>query len=228
MGEFLLRALMLANSFYRARKVSRRRSLARKVAFVEPRHIFILVCEGRNTEPQYFDALRRHGAQANIEVIFLRGAGCPMTLAQCAAEEERKLRVRRRKSRYAKNDQVWVVFDRDEHPNIPGTISLCAQKGIKIAFSDPCFELWLLLHLEDFDRPDHRHDVQKALEGRLNGYSVKGGKAGDMRSIMNSVEDAESRAEKQLKRREDEGSVIGCPHTTVFRLTRALRGAAIS
>ena len=53
------------------------------------------------------------------------------------------------------DDQLWFVSDTD-HWTEPGhianftrVIKLCRDKGIRVAVSNPCFELWLLMHFAD-------------------------------------------------------------------------------
>jgi hypothetical protein len=41
------------------------------------------------------------------------------------------------------------MFDRDEHPNFARAIDLADRHGIKLAMSNPCLELWFILHFED-------------------------------------------------------------------------------
>jgi hypothetical protein len=47
--------------------------------------------------------------------------------------------------------ELWAVFDRDENTphEIYAAFRLAKTNGIRIAFSHPCFELWLLLHLKN-------------------------------------------------------------------------------
>jgi RloB-like protein len=42
---------------------------------------------------------------------------------------------------------VWVVFDLDEHKEIPQSVRRAKAGDIKVAFSTPSFDLWLFLHL---------------------------------------------------------------------------------
>jgi hypothetical protein len=48
---------------------------------------------------------------------------------------------------------VWCLFDRDSHPGIPESMRRAERHGVRVGFSHPCFELWLLLHFEDFGAP---------------------------------------------------------------------------
>lgn len=155
--------------------------------------------------------------------------GVAYTIATRAAEHARDLglgrRSRRKKDSYEEADQVWAVFDRDEHPRFNEAVAYCESNGIGVARSDPCFELWLILHERDHDRPDHRRTVQEVLEELRPEYDADGAKTLDCDSLVTRVELAEQRAETQLQRRQQEGNSFGNPSTTVGRLTRAIRKA---
>jgi hypothetical protein len=40
----------------------------------------------------------------------------------------------------------WLVFDEDQNPDTQLVILQAKKSGISCAYSNPCFELWLLLH----------------------------------------------------------------------------------
>ena len=156
--------------------------------------------------------------------------GVPYTIAEKAVEHARELgldpRSRREKDSFEDRDQVWAVFDRDEHPNFNEALELCRNNGIGIGRSDPCFELWLILHERDYDRPDGRHTVQALLKALRPEYEIDGAKTPDCDDLITRVEDAERRGEAQLQRREEEDRPFGNPSTTVGCLTNAIREAA--
>ena len=52
----------------------------------EPKRRFILFYEGENTEPQYFNALKRIHTDALIRVEVVPGVGVPMTIAEKVIE----------------------------------------------------------------------------------------------------------------------------------------------
>ena len=154
-----------------------------------------------------------------------------MTVAEqaVARAQQEGLAKRRRKKRdsFEKSDEVWAVFDRDAHPNFSEAVTLCEQNGVKVARSDPCFELWLILHKSDYDKACTRRDVQRVLESRHQEYDKDGAKTPDCEALVSHVADAERRGNDQLRRREEEGKPFGNPSTTVGRLARALREAEI-
>ena len=208
------------------RKIPR---IGRHSARREPKRRFILFCEGKNTEPDYFLAIRRNWTSALILVDTRPAVGVPLTIAQAAvqfAREEGLLRgSRRRRFSFEEKDEVWAVFDRDEHDKYCEAVNLCEQHGIGVARSNPCFELWLILHETDFNRPDDRHAVQKKLEQLRPEYDRKGKKILNCDEIVSRVMEAEKRAEKLLTLRTEEDNPHGCPSTTVGKLTMAIRNA---
>ena len=206
-----------------------RRSLRRAAPTRSPKRKFIIYSEGKNTEPDYFRAIRHDLLGALVDVEMIDAVGVPTTIAEKACKRTAAMkRARRQKSSFEEGDQVWAVFDRDEHPKVPEALERCRMSNVRVAFSDPCFELWLILHLDDFDRLDDRHQVQAALARVCEGYDPKGRKSADFSKLMPNVQDAEERAEQQLRRREAEDHPPRRPFTTVFRLTQEMRKAHLA
>jgi RloB-like protein len=58
----------------------------------------------------------------------------------------------RQRGQVQEEDEFWVFLDSDHHirdTNLAGTLEAlrtATQTGFEIAISNPCFELWLLLH----------------------------------------------------------------------------------
>lgn len=155
-----------------ARKI---RDLRRKSRTRSPKRKITILCEGRNTEPDYFRAIRKLFQGALIDVQVVPGVGVPATIAEKAIEAARDSGLlkgqRKKRDSYERQDQVWAVFDRDDHPKFEESIDRCTSNSIGVAYSVPCFEAWLILHYEDLDRPDDRHDVQKQLAELCDDYA---------------------------------------------------------
>ena len=191
----------------------------------EPKVRFVLFCEGRNTEPAYFSAIKKVWTGALVSIEGRRGVGVPITIAQRAMEFAKAERFargsRRRRNLFEEWDEVWAVFDRDEHERFEEAVRLCESAGIGVARSNPCFEVWLILHERDYDRPDDRHDVQSELERLRPEYDGAGAKVPDCEEIVIRVLDAEARGEVLRRRREDEMEPHGRPSTTVGRIDKS-------
>ena len=49
-------------------------------------------------------------------------------------------------------DEFWCVFDVEwprNHPGLGEAIKQARENQIRLAVSNPCFELWLILHFQD-------------------------------------------------------------------------------
>ena len=195
----------------------------------KPKVRFTLFCEGKKTEPQYFRALKIYYNDALVSIQFGEQGRPPITLSEKALKFVKSAGSARgrggRRNLFEEHDQVWVVFDRDEHERFEEALSLCEANDIGVARSNPCFEVWLILHMEDYDRPDEPHHVKNAFD-RLHSKHGQGlARDAMFEKLMARIEDAEVRGQKLNRRREDEGQPYGRPSTTVGELTRAIRKA---
>lgn len=117
--------------------------------------------EGENTEVGWLGSLRQRCRDIGIRINHEGGCGVPRTVAQRA--QERQQDIRRARGCMTASDEVWAVFDRDEHPHVDEAISICQACGIGLALSNACFELWPLLHFEDVHANRERSDLQNRL-----------------------------------------------------------------
>ena len=198
--------------------------LGRQKARRAPYRRFTLFCEGQNTESAYFRALQAKFPGTMVDITIVPAAGVPMTIAQKATGQ--KIASRRKKDSYEKNDEIWAVFDRDTHPNHTKAVDLCESHGVGVARSDPCFEVWLILHRQEYDKFGSSDDAQRFLQGLCPEYDRRRQKTPDCHRLLGQLTEAEHRAERQLAARAEEGKAFGPPSTTVFHLTRAIAEAA--
>ena len=158
-------------------KKRRRERIGRRAPTRQTKVRFTLFCEGRNTEPQYFRAFKKHDNGFLISIQFGDIGRAPITLAEKAAKLVQSSRSMRgiggRRNLFEEQDQVWVVFDRDEHERFDEAVSLCEANGIGVARSNPCFEVWLILHMVDYDRQDDRHRVKNEFGRLASKYGLK-------------------------------------------------------
>lgn len=129
----------------------------------KPRHakrflrpVFYIFCEGGKTEPYYLDHyIKKHCAggrtvQVNqpkltdIVKIPKTNKTDPNSLVGLAIKQKEK-------SPLPDKDCYWCAFDREAENEVAACIPIKAMEkatanGIKVAFSNVCFEVWLLLH----------------------------------------------------------------------------------
>ena len=208
----------------------RRERIGRRAPTRQPKVRFTLFCEGRNTEPQYFRAVKNRDNGSLISIQFGDKGRAPITLAEKAVKIIKSPGLPRgrggRRNLFEEQDQVWVVFDRDEHERFDEAVSLCERNGIGVARSNPCFEVWSILHMVDYARQDDRHRVKNEFRRLLSEHGLESEEKVSFEKLMTAVEDAEERAEKLNRRRREEGQPYGRPSTTVGDLTKAIRKAS--
>lgn len=197
------------------------RGLKRRKAFREITPRFRIACEGTVTERVYFSELAR---TLRVSVEILKNTGSPLTISKALVAHKKK--GRRGHNSWDAVTSYWAVFDRDEHPYVPESMQLLQDNQIGCAFSNPCFELWLILHHKDHDAPQTRQQMQKMLEGLDPDYDRTGGKRPNAAELIKHVEDAEKRAELMSARRKAEAADFGNPSTSVWLLTRKMKAAA--
>jgi hypothetical protein len=151
----------------------RRDSLRRRTPFQEPRKRFLIATEGTVTEPHYFNEMRR--LLRSIIVLRIVKGGKPKALVERALEEQEKA------ARAAENEgddflrfeEAWCVFDIDDHSLVAEAKQQAREHGIHLAISNPCFELWLLLHFQEQRANIKCKSVQGALRKHLPEYDKK-------------------------------------------------------
>lgn len=73
-------------------------------------------------------------------------------------------------------DRVALVMDLDLIYSVEDVIRMeneCRKRGIELYVSNPCFEVWLLLHFRRFDRPSNPKDLIVFMSEVLGGEYVK-------------------------------------------------------
>ena len=205
-------------------KRRRKGKIGRRAPTRQPKIRFTLFCEGRNTEPLYFKVLKSHYNSSLISIHIQKKGRVPITLAEKAQSfVDAAMRKGIRKNLFEEHDQVWVVVDRDKHERFDEAVKLCETNGICVARSNPCFEVWLILHMRDYDRQDESHRVKRTLRDMLSEHDLAGKQIYEQ--LMTMIEDAEERADILNRQRRKEGQLHGCPSTTVGELTRAIRNS---
>ena len=114
----------------------------------------LIVCEGKETEPNYFNSFPKID---NVSVVTAGGKGSPSQVVEIAGQ----LRDKAKQSPY---DAVWAVFDKDDFPDFKTAIDTAHSKGIRCAWSNEAFELWFIYHFENPTSAITRDKYKKKIE----------------------------------------------------------------
>lgn len=167
-----------------APKERQRQQLARKQSRRASHDRCLIVSEGSKTEPNYFSEIRTAHRLHTANVVVRPGelGTAPIQVVQYARQLFEGGDQRRHILPRA-FEQVFVVFDRDEHASyfdalraaeaLDGKLRNDARRpvGFRAIASVPSFELWLLLHYEDVRAPLHRDEVLSRLRRHFPGYA---------------------------------------------------------
>jgi hypothetical protein len=199
----------------------RKRRPARRTQLLEPRQRILVLCEGEKTEPEYIRGLQRWCRNHLVEVIIPKERGVPLTLVRLAKERHAaaQAEAKRHRDDLLGFDRVWCVFDVDEHPGLSEAIDMAGANGIELAISNPCFELWLLLHFRESPGARHRHRVQAMMKAFVTRYD----KEIDFSVYEPGYMDAMRRALALGRACEADGEPHRNPSTGVAGLTEIIR-----
>ena len=129
--------------------------MGRKMDSRLSRDKFYIITNGKETECNYFTLLKAKKSIYDVKVEFQNAD--PLGLVEYA------------KRYIGEANQIWVVFDIDytyEDKKLIPSIQLADKIGIKYAFSNLAFEVWLISH---FQKCDKQMDI-KQHEKELTAY----------------------------------------------------------
>jgi len=139
----------------------------------------VIVCEGIRTEINYFNSFKTR--YSGVEIIALHpGNTDPINICKEAKKSIKKFDLE-----LNNGDSLWCVFDVDDRQNntFQEVKQICGNK-VNIGLSNPCIELWFLLHFENATKRIERVDVIR----QLRQYITKYDKSMDIREILRGYE----------------------------------------
>jgi hypothetical protein len=185
---------------------------------------YLIYCEGRRTEVRYFQDVRTDLRASTVEIVIGREHKEPLGLVQAAIEHQRQA-PNRQKDGYEAYDQVWCVFDVEAprpHPRLADALRLARKYGVQCAVSNPCFELWVLLHFREPPGYLTSKQASRHVEACDCGYSREA-KQVDYDVIRDKRLDAYDRAARLDQRHREPAKAVGRnPWTSVHLLVDAL------
>lgn len=211
----------------KAAKARRRgeQRLERAAPTREIKPTILIVCEGENTEPSYFNQFKL--TSATIKAI---GNGSnTISLVHEAADLKAKKTY----------EQVWCVFDKDTFPaeNFNNAIIMAEARGMNVAYSNQAFEYWLILHFEDhqgasMNRAEYNETINEYLQEYEVTYDGEGSKkvsedffevlCGESDDGHRRIDSAIARAKRNYNKWDHHSPALEESTTTVFKLVEEI------
>lgn len=181
----------------------------RKLNVRDMRQRFLIVCEGKRTEPAYF-----RGFQVPGIVIEAAGVG------KSAVQLVQKAIVLSENGDY---DQVWCVFDCDDLrvEQIHSALELAANQNFRVALSNQSFELWYLLHFNYYHTAMTRDDYYSRLS-ELLGHTYEKNSPNMYAELLDRQETAIENARRLHTTYQPRRLAHDNPATTVHELVEEL------
>lgn len=185
-----------------------------------PKNVILIVCEGKETEMNYFRRFNSRGCGVRIKPIH-RGCTDPKSIVV-----EAKKAIREYSIDFDNGDEVWCVFDLDHSTNedLEVAVQDAESNNIGVALSNPCIELWYLVHFEMIHSQKTIAETEEKLKSHINGYT----KSMDVYDLLkDKLDDAISRA-KQMneKHNEDDTKLFSResnPSSQIFKLVESIK-----
>lgn len=186
------------------------------------RPVIYIICEGEETEIKYFKHFRSRNCLVEVT---------PMPSKHKAAEhlvKHARGLIGQAEYRPKDGDEIWCVFDCDDNSNeaLKAASDTAEKYDYGIAFSNPCFEYWYLLHFMQHNA--HLKGADEVIhllqaKGRLEKYE----KNQDVfHSLLPHQSEAADRAAKRLEQLYRDGIIVmsrdSNPATTVHKLVAYL------
>ena len=185
----------------------------------------LILSEGKQTEPNYFQALQKHIAQKlgpnDRGQISLLVSEKPIPLKDMFKEAEAYLRLHPAKP----IKHIWLVYDKDEvKPDLFNAAVHECRKRTKgggptyhALWSNECIELWFLLHFIPLDACIPRKQYFDKLS-ELLGRPYQKNDPGFFESLLPLLPNARQRAKTLRNRYKGADCAKMCPCTTVYEL----------
>ena len=195
----------------------------RKLRQERRRRSFLVLVEGEVTEEAYLLFWKRR-LREHVLVDVPDFHGTPMSLVKEAAAMKLAEEKEDRRGRGRMHDEYWCVFDVDVHPYLDEAIALAEATGLKIAISNPCIELWFLLHFHDQTAYIERHEAARLVKEELGGG--KGLTPEALDDLGENFDIAKERARRLESKHHGDGTPApGNPSSGIWNLVDALANA---
>ncbi len=106
--------------------------------------LIVIASEGQKdrSENIYFKALKTHKSAKNVHIELLERDDSKSSPMNVKAQLDKFVD----QYEIADDDELWAVVDRDRW-NLEEVSEACKSDNINLCVSNPCFEIWLMLHL---------------------------------------------------------------------------------
>lgn len=186
-----------------------RKPLSREKTHWSRKPLYVIATEGEVTEKLYFNGLFRR-KNIRMPILFTKkGNSSPEKVLRRLSEYKNE--------HNAAPNELWLVIDRDywNKETLQKIEQECRNKHYNLIISNPCFELWLLLHRDNPKNPLTASECEKEIKKLIPNYTKSKYKIDELeKNIEKAIQNA--------KRLNHANVIDEAPATEVFKLVEKL------
>ena len=184
---------------------------------------YLIVTDAEKTEKNYFEGIKNiipDSLKNDLQIKIYSNKPLAKIIDFAAEQRNKDERFR----------DIWLVFDRDEVKNFDKLIEVAKKNKMNVAWSNPCFEIWLMSYFknlenipnskkccETFEKIFKENTSKKYKKSEEKIYNILCEKGNENRAIERSREKYH-----QVRREYSKPSkMIGC--TPVYKLVEELK-----
>ena len=148
--------------------------LIRQGGYIDAEKLFILSYEGTVTERKYFQDFRASKYFNNNGLIEIVPLKRPKDKGSDPFSVKKLLNGAKKEYGFNITDEFWLIVDRDDWESIhkhsfDDLVTECKkEKNFYLAMSNPCFEIWLVLHLKSLDEFTQAEQILLLENAKIN------------------------------------------------------------
>jgi hypothetical protein len=155
--------------------------LIRQGGHFDAEKLFVLSYEGTVTEKKYFQDFRASEYFNNSGLIEIVPLKRPKNKGSDPFSVKKLLNWAKKEYGFKFTDEFWLIVDRDDWESIhklsfADLVTECKnEENFYLAMSNPCFEIWLVLHLKDlseFSKDEQALIFENAKIGNKNHMDI--------------------------------------------------------
>ena len=205
----------------KSNRLSQNRSDRKKVLLKSG--AYLIITDAEQTEKNYFEGIKNSipDSLKNDLQIKIYSNKALVKIIDFAAEQ-------RNKDERFRN--IWLVFDRDEVKNFDKLIEVAKKNKMNVAWSNPCFEIWLMSYFKNLENIPNSKKCCETFEKIFKENTGKKYKKSEVK-IYNilcengdedkAIQRAREKYHQIRKEYSQPSKMIGC--TTVYKLVEELK-----
>lgn len=133
--------------------------------------LFIVACEGEKREKEYFEHLGQGSQRIKIKILAAQ-AGDSLSAPKWVVDRLVHF-IEKERISINTGDQIWLIMDVDrwQEEQLFKIAAICRDHKWGFALSNPCFEAWLLFHVQNEPSPtsstcqEYKRELDRTVRG---------------------------------------------------------------